>query len=79
MLSARRLYVDEDKVVIVVESVDIRCESAQNTVGFVALSLPVSVVTSTAEGTRAVDLDSQPVKLERLLDEARQLRSLLFD
>ena len=79
MLNARRLYADKDKAVIVVESVDIRCENAETAVGFLALSRPVAVVTSTVDGTCAVDLDSQSVNLERLLAEAGQLRPLLFD
>jgi hypothetical protein len=76
-LRARRVYDDEDRTVVVVESIDIRFRKADEGFGFLARSEPVAVVVATADGTHAVDVNAEPLDVVRLIDEVPELGDLV--
>lgn len=76
-LKATRLYADDRQTVIVINTVDIRHEQTDAALGLYASSKPVAVVVSAASGTRAIDMNAEPLDLDRLLDDAGEVGALL--
>jgi len=76
-LNASRIYRDDLKTVIVVESADIRYEKSDDALGLLAWSRPVAVVVLETNYAHAVDMNAEPVDLSHLLDNAEGLSALL--
>ena len=76
-LKARKVYSDDRLTVVVVRSADVRHEKRDDVLGLLAWSKPVAVVVLSESGARAVDMNAQPLDLNRLLDDAEGLSALL--
>ena len=76
-LKARKIYSDDQRTVVVVRSTDVLHEKRNDVLGLLAWSKPVAVVILSGSGTRAVDMNAQPLDLNGLLDDAEGLSALL--
>ena len=77
VLEARRIYVDDRQSIIVVESIDVRHERCGKAHGLLARLAPIAVVIAMPDRARALDMNADPVDLDRLLDEVGNLPTLL--
>lgn len=80
-LKARRVFRDERRTVIVVESVELWSEkwgkNWNRGFGVVAELEPVAIVIMVGELTHAMDVNATSMDLEPLLQDAAELRGLL--
>jgi len=77
MLKAARIYDDGRRTVIVVAGSEIRAGRGSAVLQLIARAEPVAIVVCAADGSRAIDMASQPLDLDRLIEKTAGLDVLL--
>ncbi len=76
-LKARKIFSDDERSVVVVESVDIRFEKYDTGFGVLAFLAPVATVILQAGRASAFDANADPVDLDGLVDQVPELSMIL--
>ena len=77
-LTARRIYRDDERSIIVVESADIRLDKYGSGFALLASLAPIATVVVVAGRARAMNLEADRMDLDRLIDDVPEL-SVLID